>query len=129
MSGIDTHLNTHRTWEDWLVMLCGALVVFSPGLTGDTHGAPVWLNAVTIGLLILGIGFLEYSVLQRWEEVALALIGVWLIIAPFVFGYADAGQLRLWHSGLGGLAIVLAVLQLWQDWDLTDKELLQRERS
>lgn len=129
MSGINIHMDTHRTWEDWLAMLCGLLVVLSPALTRDTHGASVWLNAVTIGLLILGIGFLEYSVLQRWEEVGLGLLGVWLIISPFAFGYANEGELRLLHSGLGGVAIVLAVLQLWQDWKLTDDELHQRERS
>lgn len=120
--------NTHRTWEDWLVMLCGALVVISPALVGETHDASAWLNAVTIGVLIVGVGFLEYSVPQRWEEVGLAVLGCWLIVSPFIFGYSDAGALRFWHSGLGGLAIVLAVLQLWQDWNLTDKDLLERQR-
>jgi len=53
--------------------------------------------------------------LRRWEETIETLCGVWLIASPFVFGYS--GTLRSWHIALGVLVVLLAVLELWQDWD------------
>ena len=37
----------------------------------------------------------------------------------------DDGLLRFWHSSLGGLVVLLATLQLWQDWNLSDHDLAQ----
>jgi len=48
---------------------------------------------------------------------------LWLIASPFVFGYADAGTLRYWHFVLGFAVVLLAVLELRQDWELSDDEL------
>jgi SPW repeat len=83
------------------------------------------LNTVTVGILVFGLAQLEYVALQRWEEVCEIVLGLWLIASPYVFGYFDAGQLRFWHSSLGGLVLLLATLQLWQDWDLSDHEMLK----
>jgi hypothetical protein len=40
-----------------------------------------------------------------------------------MFGYAEAGALRYWHILFGALVVVLATVELWQDWRLSDKEL------
>ena len=40
---------------------------------------------------------------------------VQLIASPFVFGYS--GALRSWHIALGALVVLLALFELWQDWD------------
>ncbi|MBR0688317.1 SPW repeat protein [Bradyrhizobium manausense] len=123
-------LNTHRTWEDWCGMLLGALIVASPwfpiqdqpGIAG--HQAMV-LNAVAVGLVIFGLSQLEYVALQRWQEVATILVGLWLIVSPYVLGYSGGGFLRIYHTSLGAVAVILGVLQLWQDWDLSDQDLLR----
>jgi hypothetical protein len=48
---------------------------------------------------------------------------LWLIASPFIFGYADAGTLRYWHFILGIAVVLLAVLELRQDWKLSNAEL------
>ena len=63
--------------------------------------------------------------LQRWEEVAEIVAGLWLIASPYVFGYSGDGTLRFWHVSLGALVVLLAALQLWQDWDRSDQEMAQ----
>jgi hypothetical protein len=124
--------HTHRTWEDWLGMLLGVSIALSPWFStrvqlpyGDFNLIAV--NAIAVGLLVLGLAELEYVALQRWEEVAEAFLGVWLIASPLIFGYSADGSLRFWHSSLGGLVVLLAMLQLWQDWELSEKEMI-RER-
>src|ERR1700709_1942926 len=100
-------LSTHRTWEDWCGMLLGVLIAF------------------TIGILVFGLAQLEYIALQRWEEVAEIVLGLWLIASPYIFGYSGDGLLRLWHSSLGGVVVLLGALQLWQDWDRNDQDMLE----
>jgi len=53
------------------------------------------------------------------------VLGLWLIASPYMFGYSGDGLLVFWHSSLGGLVVLLAALQLWQDWDLSDQEMLK----
>lgn len=125
-------LTTHRTWEDWCGMLLGVLIVLSPWFpteTGhevvDAERSLVILNTFTVGILVFGLAQLEYVALQRWEEVAAILLGLWLIASPYLFGYSGDGLLRFYHSSFGGLVVLLATLQLWQDWDLNDQDLLK----
>ena len=124
--------NTHRTWEDWLGMLLGVLIVLSPWFPSqasheivDGDCSYVILNAFTVGLIVFGLAQLEYTALQRWEEVAGILLGLWLIASPYIFGYHGDGMLRFYHSTLGSLVLLLSLLQLWQDWDLSDQDMLK----
>ena len=122
---------THRTWEDWLGMLLGVLIVLSPWFPTQASQeiaadrGYVILNTFAVGMIILCLGQLEYVALQRWEEVAEIVLGLWLIASPYMFGYSGDGLLVFWHSSLGGLVVLLAALQLWQDWELSDQEMLK----
>ena len=125
-------LATHRTWEDWCGMLLCVLIVLSPWFPSpaghevvDAERSYVILNTFTAGILIFGLAQLEYVALQRWEEVAEIVAGLWLIASPYIFGYSDDGMLRFWHTSLGGLVVLLAALQLWQDWGLKDEDMLK----
>jgi hypothetical protein len=57
--------------------------------------------------------------------VAEIMLGLWLIASPYMFGYSGEGMLRFYHSSLGGIVVLLAALQLWQDWGLSDQEMLK----
>jgi hypothetical protein len=122
MAGI-SFFNIHRNWEDWLAMLVGVLIGLSPWLAGEQDNQAIMWNAVIVGTLVIAFAALELANLQRWEEVAEMACGLWLIASPFIFGYADFGALRSWHFGLGAVVALLAMIELWQDWKLTDREL------
>ena len=122
MSGI-RFFNIHRSWEDWVGMLIGVLIGFSPWLADQQHDQSVMWNAVLVGALVLVLAQLEYVSLQRWEEIGEIALGLWLMASPFIFGYAESGALHHWHFVLGGIVVLLAALELWQDWTLSDKEL------
>ncbi len=129
MSGI-RFFNVHRPWEDWVSMLIGVLIGFSPWLAEQQHDQAVMCNAVLVGALVFGLAQLEYVSLHRWQaygeigeisEISEIACGLWLMASPFTFGYAEAGALRYWHFALGAIVALLAALELWQD----DKELAQ----
>ena len=102
MSGFG-FFNKHRTWEDWFGMLLGVLIVVSPWFPFSNHDvmdaerSTMILNTFVIGMLVFGLAQLEYVALQRWEEVG--------------------------EIALGGFAVLLGGLQLWQDWRLSDQDL------
>jgi hypothetical protein len=111
-------------------MLLGVMIMLSPWFPTqtsrelvDAERGAVIINTVAVGVLVFGLAQLQYLALQRWEEVAEIFLGLWLIASPYVFGYSGDGLLRFWHSSLGGLVLLLAALQLWQDWNLSDHEM------
>jgi hypothetical protein len=107
-------LQSHRAWEDWFGVALGLLIVPSPWLAGQTDDRAIILNAALVGVFVLMLAELELVALQRRQEVAELALGLWLMASPFVFAYADTGDLRFLHFVLGGLVALLAVLELWQ---------------
>jgi hypothetical protein len=122
MAGIRL-FNVHYVWEDYLSMGLGALILLTSWRLGDVDA--VATNAAIVGILVLALGAFEFVDLRRWEEGLETACGLWLVASPFIFGYADAGTLRYWHFVLGTAVVLLTVLELWQDWKLSDAELAQ----
>ena len=123
-------LGKHRSWEDWFGMLLGVLIVVSPWFpmqgnpeVMDSERSIMILNTFVVGMLVFGLSQLEYVALQRWEEVAEIVLGLWLIVSPWLFGYSADPFLPAWHAILGTVVALLGALQLWQDWHLSDQEL------
>jgi len=122
MAGIRL-FNVHYAWEDCVSMGLGALIVLTSWMVGDAVSQTAAANATIVGILVLALGASEVVDLRRWEEGLEAACGLWLIASPFVFGYADAGTVRYWHFALGIAVVLLAALELRQDWKLSDAEL------
>jgi hypothetical protein len=117
----------HRTWEDWAAMVLGVVIALSPW-PGQPTSVVVFVtdimwNATLVGILVCALGAVELVDLHRWEQVGEIACGAWLIASPYIFGYAGAGMLQYWHFGLGAAVALLAVVELWQDWNLSDQQL------
>jgi hypothetical protein len=122
MAGIRL-FNVHYVWQDCVSMGLGALIVLTLWMADDAVSQTAAANATIVGILVLALGASEVVDLRRWEEGLEAACGLWLIASPFIFGYADAGTLRYWHFALGIAVVLLAALELRQDWKLSDAEL------
>ncbi len=122
MTGIRI-FSVHYLWEDCVSMVLGAVIALTSWMVGDTVSQTIAANAVIVGILVLALGAAEFLDLRRWEEGLETGCGLWLIVSPFIFGYADAGTLRYWHFVFGGAVVLLAVLELRQDWNLSSAEL------
>jgi SPW repeat len=122
MAGIRL-FNAHYVWEDCVSMGLGALIILTSWMGNDVVSQTVAANATMVGILVLALGASEVVDLRRSEESLEAACGAWLTASPFIFGYADGGTLRYWHFILGIAVVLLAVLELRQDWKLSDAEL------
>jgi len=120
--------DAHRSWEDWLGMLLGVLTGLSPWISGQMGSQTMMLNAILVGAIVFVLGEYEAADLHRWQEVGEIALGSWLAASPFIFGYSADGTLRFWHFVLGVVIVILAVLELWQDWNLSDEELAEHDK-
>lgn len=119
-------ISTHRTWEDWATMVLGVLIGISPWMTGATDQTMVVATSVVVGALLVLVGILEQVRLHRLEEVFQLFCGLFVLAAPSWLVYG--GTLAAFHYVLGALVAVLAILELWQDWSLSDRELARSHR-
>jgi hypothetical protein len=110
-------LKTHRTWEDGASLVLGLMIGLSPWFYDEPAVPAVLLNSGLTGLAVLALAQLEIVHLRRWEEIAQLACGLWLSASPFVFDYFHQHHLRLWHWALGATVSILALLELWQDWN------------
>jgi hypothetical protein len=120
------NVHRHRNWQDWLGIALGALTVLSPWLAGQTGNQVVFWVTLAVGLWIVQFAGLELVDLDRSEEIGMLICGLWMIASPFALGYADTGTLATWHFALGAGVVLLAALELWQDWKLGDREIVRR---
>lgn len=57
---------------------------------------------------------------RRWQDWANVVLGIWLIVSPFVLGYAETGTLAAPHSYAIGIAVAvfaLAALYRFYRWE------------
>lgn len=117
------YLKSHRQWQDGVGLLLGMVIGLSPWLAREFSTPSVVLNASLSGLAILMLAQLEMVHLRRWEEALEALLGLWVMASPTVFGFDDADHLRFYHWILGGITAAIGVLGLWQDWGKSKPDL------
>jgi uncharacterized MnhB-related membrane protein len=109
---------SHR--QDWLVLVLGLLLFLSPWLLGFAmpHGAggaaaasnASW-NSWIIGCLIVLVAVLAISRLQRWQGLVTIVLGVWLLVAPWVLGFLNVTDAALVHWIVGAL---VALCGFWE---------------
>ena len=119
-------LSEHKTWEDVATLFLGFVLMISPWIVSQTTSGDAISNAGIIGFFLILLAGFEMSRLHRWEEVVTLLLGLWMIVSPYVLGYEMLTPLAPVHQVIGALVSVLAMLQLWQDWNYSDDELGHR---
>ena len=115
MLALKDQLKPHRTRQDGMGLLLGITIGLAPRITGERFPIYRVLNVSFSGIAILFIAKLELVRLCRWEEALELMLGIWVVVSPFVFGYAGSGSLLFAHWILGGLVAFAGGLELWQD--------------
>lgn len=99
--------------QDWVSLVCAALLFVSPWalrFAGDMMAArTAWVSAVVIAVLAIAaiVRFAE------WEEWVTLLIGLWLIMAPWVVGFAVLTAAMATFVVLGIVVALSSISELW----------------
>jgi len=108
------HHEEPRHWQDWANMALGAVMVASPWLLGYAGLEGATMNAVIIGFLVFALSALALTLLDRWEVWINAALGIWLILSPWLLGFAVYDPARLSHLGIGIVVLAIAASEIWQ---------------
>lgn len=97
-------------WQDWLMAVVGLWLilanwVLAPLLPGGVSPEPVAWNYVIAGAAALTLGVAAIAAFRIWEEWAGLLIGLWLMVSPWVLGFVSS-PITMWNVMISGLIIV-----------------------
>jgi len=103
-------------WQDGGNLLLACWLFASPWLLGFSQiQTPAW-NSFVVAIIIAVFAIAAMLSFARWEEWINVLVGVWLLISPWVLGYS-AVQMATWnHVAIGVLVIILS------GWELSAAE-------
>jgi hypothetical protein len=104
-----------RQWPDIVNLVLGVWLVLSPwalGFVAETR--PTW-NAWILGVIIAVAAIAALFAFQEWEEWVNAVLGLWLIVSPWVLGYSAMVAAAMWNQVVVGL--IVAALAAWAIWD------------
>jgi SPW repeat len=106
-------MKRYEHWQDWVILTSGAWLFFAPFFMsyGSATGAAAW-DSYVVGALVVAAAvsalWTPESLSEEWVDVVL---GLWLVIAPFAFGFYASEAVAAWsHIAVG---ILVAGDALW----------------
>jgi len=99
-------------WEDWAGIALGAWLLVSPWVVGFSDQNAATMNALIMGTILVLEEFLELRVHETAEEAIDLLSGLWLVISPFVLGFASHTAASINTVAVGLATVLFAVLAM-----------------
>jgi hypothetical protein len=94
-----------------LNLLIGLWLVASPSVYSTTFVSAAKRNDLYIGILVLLFSVIGIiSVSETWSRWINTILGLWLLISPFVLGFTSNGT-AMWSNIILGILIV--IFSLW----------------
>jgi hypothetical protein len=96
---------------DVVNLILGAILFVSPWVFGYATGMPL-KNAFVLGIVIAAVSIAALAALAVWEEWLNLILGLWVLISPWVLGFAQGAAMKV-HVIIGAIVAVLAAIELW----------------
>lgn len=96
-----------------LNFLAGIWIIISAWVYGAIYTSGSAWNSIIIGIVIAVFAAIRFfsprsAVGLSWIN---ALLGIWMIISPWVYGYVNTNEARMWNSVIFG--IIVLILGVW----------------
>lgn len=100
-----------KHWQDPVNAILGIWLIISPWALGfATTSRPALINFVIVGILLLAAALGAMYVPKAWEEWTESVLGLWMIVSPWLVRYTTVGPARTDAVAAG---IVILVLGFW----------------
>ena len=99
----------------WVTGVLGLLLVICPFIFAYSDNAAALWTSVIAGFLIAIASLIEKAVedKENWEYWVAAVIGIFTIVSPFIFGFNDHATALLVTMVIGVLVTITAASRLW----------------
>jgi SPW repeat len=105
-------------------LILGAFLFLSPWIFKYPMGAEFW-NAVAAGVIIAALSIATLAAFTVWEEWLNLIVGLWLIVSPWVLKFPDRSAMRV-DVAVGIVVAALAAIELWTMWHEPQRRALNR---
>ena len=107
-----------KHWQDPVNAVIGVWLMISPWVLGFQNSSPALSNSLIIGMALLATALGAILVPSAWEEWTEVGLGVWMVLAPWMFGFSNLGlaTANALVSGVLILALAMWVLGTDKDW-------------
>ena len=92
-------------------LILGVILLASPWIFSFPSGAASQ-NAVISGIVIAAISIAALAAFTVWEEWLNLILGVWVLVSPWVLGFAGTTAMHV-HIVIGVIVAILAALEIW----------------
>jgi SPW repeat len=96
---------------DVYILASGIFLFVSPWFFGFVHRSGR-IDAELVGAAIVGVSIATVGAFAMWEEWVNLALGAWLIVAPWMLGFAHSAAMHVSIS-VGIVVVYLAVLEIW----------------
>jgi hypothetical protein len=106
-------MNAWKRWQDWSVVVLGAILFVTPFVFGETAQTTAATSAYILGALVVLAGLLN-SAMNRVGGLELipAVLAVIVFVSPWLFGFASVTALAS-SAWIIGVLLAVAVASLY----------------
>jgi len=96
-------------------IVLGVVLMGAPWILGFAGMGTAANNAWASGLILVALAVASVIAYSVWEEWAMAALGLWLIVSPWLLGFAEVQEVLWTHViiGLAAIAVSAAALLHW----------------
>jgi SPW repeat-containing protein len=97
-------------WQDTVNIIASVWLFISPWVLGYAGGQVQAWNAWIVAVVVFVLSIASLAQFQRWEEWINVLLGIWLILSPWILRFSTASRPT---SNAVIVGIIIGVLALW----------------
>jgi hypothetical protein len=99
--------------QDWINLVCAVLLFISPWVLGFAGELMAARTAWVGGVVIFAMAVAAMARFAEWEEWVALIVGVLVLISPWVLGFA-AVNAALWTCVVLGIIVALSsISEIW----------------
>jgi len=101
-------------WQDAVNIILSIWLFISPWVLGYSGGQAQAWNAWIVAVVVFVLSIASLAQFQRWEEWINVLLGIWLILSPWILRFSTNSRPAANAIIVG---IIVGVLALWNVLD------------
>ena len=105
-------------------LILGVIMFVSPWVLKLAAG-PETQNALVAGIVIVVLSIAALTAFAVWEEWLNLIVGLWLIVSPWVLKFPGTSAMRF-DVVIGIIVAVLAAIELWYRWQTPPRQAVNR---
>lgn len=107
-------LTERKKPQDWMNLILAVALFLSPWVMGFAgEFMPAW-NAWILGVVIGALALATLTAFSEWEEWVNMVLGIWLVLAPWLLDFATNANAMWTHVVVG---LLVAAISAWALWD------------